>query len=82
MKVAEVEIKDKKTQMQQNLENEIEDLKRKINNTITQVNYGKLIQEETPPAEALEKLQEVKTKNIDNYLKKDKTYMQYKKTDW
>ena len=67
MQAAKDEVKDKLPTMLQNLDNEIEDLKKKILNTTTQINSGKLIQEDTPPVEALEKLKEIFTKNIENY---------------
>jgi dynein heavy chain len=79
LKDAEELRKERRNEMIQKLETDINALIKSVTNTTAQINTGKLIQEDTPPNEALQALNEVKIRNLDKYKERDRNYTNYGK---
>lgn len=79
LKDAEELRKDRKNEMIAKLEADVNALIKSVTNTTSQINTGKLIQEDTPPNEAIQQLNEIKTRHLDKYKDRDKNYTNYGK---
>lgn len=79
LKDAEELRKEKKPEMLQKHDQEVANNNKNIENLVVQVNTGKLIQDDTPPQEALQQLNDLKTRYYDKYRERDKNYTHYAK---
>lgn len=61
------------------LESDVNMLIKSVTNTTQQINTGKLIMEDTPPHEAIQQLNEIKSRHLDKYKDRDKNYTNYGK---